>query len=92
LRETRTHRGHVFAGVGAVVVLGASAARLLIALVVGATPQEVAFPPNAPPLTVGKAAQLPRVVSLAPPASGPAAETAPEREPRTTREPVPALS
>ena len=69
--ETDAHRGHVYTSVGVVVVLLASAARLLIVLVVGSTPQEGGFPPNAPPLAVGKAAPLPRVLALAPPASGP---------------------
>jgi hypothetical protein len=69
--ETHAHRGHVFASVGGVVVLIGSVARLVIALVVSSTPQEVGFPPNAPPLALGKAARLPRALSLAPPASGP---------------------
>jgi hypothetical protein len=69
--ETHGHRGHVFASVGGVVVLIAAVARVLIALVVSTTPQEVGFPPNAPPLVAGKAAALPRVLSLPPPAGGP---------------------
>jgi hypothetical protein len=71
LHETRAHRGHLFASVGGVIVLIASGARVLIVFVVASTPQEVAFPPHAPPLTLGKATPPPRVVSLAPPATGP---------------------
>jgi uncharacterized protein DUF3592 len=68
--EAHGHRGHVFASVGGVIVLIGAVARVLIALVVNSTPQEVAFPPNAPALALGRAAPLPRVLSLAPPASG----------------------
>jgi hypothetical protein len=53
LHEGGAHRGHLFASVGGVIVLSASVARVLIVLVVGSTPPEVAFPPNAPPLTLG---------------------------------------
>ena len=70
LQERRAHRGHLFASAGGVIVLLASVARLVIVLAVASTPQAAAFPPHAPPLTLGKAAPLPRVVSLAPPAKG----------------------
>lgn len=71
MHETRPHRGHLFASVGGVAVLVASVARVLIVLAVTSTPQEVPFPPHPPPLTLGKAAPLPRVLSVAPPAKGP---------------------
>jgi Protein of unknown function (DUF3592) len=69
--ETRAHRGHLFASAGGVIVLIASAARLVLVFVVASTPQEVAFPPHPPPLAPGRAAQLPRILSPAPPATGP---------------------
>jgi Protein of unknown function (DUF3592) len=71
LRDEPKRRRHLFAGVAGVVTLFVAFARILLVVVANSTPQEIAFPPNAPPLVVHQPATLPRVLSAPPPAAGP---------------------
>jgi len=71
LQEARTSRRHLIAGVTGTGVVLVSLARLLVVVVGGSSPQEVPFPPNPPPLVAERPAQLPSVLSLPPPATGP---------------------
>jgi hypothetical protein len=71
LRHEHRPRRHVFAGVAGVVTLLVVFARILLVVVANSTPQEISFPPNAPPLVAHRAARLPSILSSPPPAAGP---------------------